>query len=157
MPAQLDLFETVVPFRFRVSLVREPETPYREPVSLSRPTSVVRYLWTQIFHDLDREAMAAVFLDTRNRLIGVNLAYLGTLDRTAVEPRGILVAALLCNAAGIVVGHNHPSGDLSPSAEDILFTRRMAQAAETVGVRLIDHMILGGADRWVSLKERGVW
>lgn len=155
--SQLDLFETRVPFRFRVALVREPETPYHEPVSLSRPTSVVRYLWTTIFHDFDREAMAAVFLDSRNRLIGVNLAYVGTLNRAATEPRGLLTAALLCNGAGIVVAHNHPSGDPSPSAEDLLFTRRLAEAGETVGVKLVDHLILGGEDQWVSLKSRGAW
>jgi hypothetical protein len=66
------------------------------------------------------------FLDVRNRAIGYQLAYIGTLARAAVEPRGIFSAALLAYAAGIILFHNHPSGDPSPSAEDLAFTRRMA-------------------------------
>jgi DNA repair protein RadC len=157
MAKRSDGFQVVKPFRYRVSLVREETTEYDQGVLLSRPESVVRYLWTTLFHDFDREAMAAVYLDVRNRLIGVHLAYVGTLNRAAVEPRGLLVAGLLCNAAGLLVGHNHPTGDPDPSAEDVLFTRRLAKAGEVVGVRLVDHLIVAGPSSWVSLRDRGAW
>ena len=101
--------------------------------------------------------MGAIYLDIRNRAIGHQLAYIGTLTRTAVEPRGILTAALLANAASILLFHNHPSGDPSPSAEDLAFTRRMAEAGEIVGVRVLDHIIVGEASAYVSLKQRGGW
>jgi DNA repair protein RadC len=101
--------------------------------------------------------MGAIFLDTRNRAIGHQIAYIGTLARAAVEPRGIFSAALLANAAGIVLFHNHPSGDPSPSAEDLAFTRRMADAGELLGIRVLDHIVVGEAPRFVSLKRRGGW
>lgn len=152
-----DLFENAVPFRFRVSLVREPVAHYGDPPAISQPDRAAQYLWRTVFHDLDRETMAAAYLDIRNRLIGVNVAYVGTINRTAIEPRGLLVPGLLCNAAGVLIAHNHPSGDPSPSAEDILLTRRVAEAGEVVGIRLVDHLILGDEGRWVSLKNRGCW
>lgn len=101
--------------------------------------------------------MGALFLDTRNRLIQDNEIFRGTLNRAAVEPRAILKQGLLRNAAGFVLFHTHPSGDPSPSAEDLAFTRRMANAGEVVGLRLVDHLIIGGGGRWVSLKKRGGW
>ncbi|HNU83642.1 MAG TPA: JAB domain-containing protein, partial [Thermoanaerobaculia bacterium] len=88
---------------------------------------------------------------------GHQLAYIGTLTRAAVEPRGILTAALLVNAAGILLFHNHPSGDPSPSAEDLAFTRRMAEACQVVGIRLVDHIIVGEAPAFVSLRQRGAF
>jgi DNA repair protein RadC len=101
--------------------------------------------------------MGALFLDTRNRLLAESEVYRGTLNRAAVEPRGLLKEALLRGAAGLVLFHTHPSGDPSPSAEDLAFTRRLAEAGELVGVRLVDHLILGSAGRWVSLRQRGAW
>ena len=66
-------------------------------------------------------------------------------------------SALLLNASGLVLFHTHPSGDPAPSTEDLAFTRRLSEAGELVGVKLLDHMILGSAGRWVSLGRRGAW
>ncbi len=101
--------------------------------------------------------MGALYLDTRNRLLAEHEFFRGTLSRAAVEPRAILKHGLLCDAAGFLLFHTHPSGDPSPSAEDLAFTRRIAEAGELVGVRLVDHLILGSGERWVSLKQRGAW
>ena len=65
--------------------------------------------------------------------------------------------ALLTNAAGIILAHNHPSGDPSPSAEDLAFTRRMAEAGDLIGIRLVDHLILASEEKWVSLRQRDAW
>ena len=81
----------------------------------------------------------------------------GTLGRAAGEPRAILKRALLFDAAGLILFHTHPSGDPSPSAEHLTFTRRIAEAGEVVGIRLVDHLILGSVARWVSLRQRGGW
>ncbi len=101
--------------------------------------------------------MGALYLDTRNRLLAERELYRGTVNRAAVEPRAILKEGLLHGACGMVVFHTHPSGDPSPSPEDLAFTRRLSEGGELVGVRLVDHLILGGVGRWVSLRERGAW
>jgi DNA repair protein RadC len=147
-------FEPQTIARYRVALVREESTPYDVPQHCSEPRAAARFLH-QLLSSWDREVMGAILLDIRNRAIGHQLAYIGTLSRAAVEPRGILSAALLANAAGIILFHNHPSGDPTPSAEDILFTRRMSDACEILGVKLLDHIIVGEWPRFVSLQERG--
>jgi DNA repair protein RadC len=105
----------------------------------------------------EQEVLGALYLDVRNRLLAERELYRGTLSRAAVEPRRVLQEGLLIGAAGCVVFHNHPSGDPTPSAEDLAFTRRLAEAGEIVGVRLVDHLVLGGPGRWISLRERGGW
>ena len=101
--------------------------------------------------------MGALFLDSRNRLLGESEIYRGTLNRAAVEPRALLKEALLRDAAGLVLFHTHPSGDPAPSAEDLAFTRRLARSGELLGVRLVDHLIVGSPSAYVSLRERGGW
>ncbi len=101
--------------------------------------------------------MGAVFLDVRRRLIADVDFYRGTLSRASVEPRRILKEALFRNASSFVLFHTHPSGDPAPSIDDLHFTRRIADASEAVGVEMLDHLILGSAGRWVSLKKRGSW
>lgn len=126
----------------------------REP--LSRPVDVARYLALR-YHTCDQEVMGALFLDVRSRLLGEREMFRGTMSRIAVEPREILRECLQRGAAAVYLFHTHPSGDPSPSAEDLLFTRRMAEAAEIVGVRLVDHVVLGDRGRWVSLREKSAW
>jgi DNA repair protein RadC len=130
------------------------QLPEREP--LGHPAAVARYLSLR-FSVPDQEVMGALFLDTRHRLLGESDVYRGTLNRAAVEPRGLLKEGLLRGAAGLILFHTHPSGDPSPSAEDLAFTRRLAEAAEVVGLRLFDHLILGAGGGWVSLRQRGAW
>jgi DNA repair protein RadC len=126
----------------------------REP--LSRPVDVARYLALR-YQTCDQEVMGALFLDARSLLLGEREMFRGTLSRISVEPREILRECLQRGAAAIYLFHTHPSGDPSPSAEDLLFTRRMAEAAEIVGLRLADHVVLGHRGRWVSLKEKNAW
>ncbi len=124
----------------------------REP--MSNPGEVARYLSLR-YWSRDQEVMGALFLDIRSRLLGEREIYRGTLDRTAVEPREILRESLLRGAAGVIVFHTHPSGDPAPSQEDFAFTRRLRDAGDVLGVRLVDHLVLGSQERWVSLRELG--
>ena len=107
------------------------------------------------YHQLHQEVMGALYTDVRSRLIEERELYRGTICRVAVEPRTVLKPALLCGALGIILFHVHPSGDPTPSAEDIAFTRRLKAAAEITGVALKDHLILGSGRRYVSLEARG--
>lgn len=125
-------------------------------LALARPASVASYLVLR-YRKRDQEVMGALFLDARNRLICEREIYRGTMSRAAAEPREVLKEALVRGASAVVLFHTHPSGDPSPSLEDLQFTRRMAEAAGVLGIRLVDHLILGGTGSWVSLKQRGAW
>jgi DNA repair protein RadC len=140
--------------RYRLSLVREPNPHYQDPQRCDSPEVAVQAIRPLVENE-PYEVMGAMMLDTRHRAIGYEIAYRGTLNRAAVEPRGLLVPALLTNASGLIAFHNHPSGDPSPSAEDLAFTRRLAEAGEIVGVRLLDHLIIGEAPKYTSLRQRG--
>ncbi|MCB1007541.1 MAG: DNA repair protein RadC [Acidobacteria bacterium] len=127
-----------------------------ERTPLANPAAVASYLALR-YGARDQEVMGALYLDGRNRLLAERELYRGTLNRAAVEPRQILKEGLLHGAAGCLLFHTHPSGDPSPSAEDLAFTRRMAEAGEVVGIRLVDHVVVGSVGRFVSLRERGAW
>jgi len=123
---------------------------------MGRPSEVATYLALR-YCGIDQEVMGALYLDTKNRLLAEREIFRGTLSRVSVEPRPVLAHALRVGAAGLLLFHTHPSGDPSPSAEDLLFTRRMAQAGDLLGVRLVDHLVVAGTGRWVSLRERRAW
>lgn len=135
-------------------LARQSLKEEREP--LSRPEEMARYLSLR-YKVRDQEVMGALFLDNRGRLLGEREIYRGTLDRAAVEPREILKECLVRGAAAVVIFHNHPSGDPSPSQDDMAFTKDLAKAAQVVGIRLADHLILGEGGRWSSLRDRIAW
>jgi len=127
-----------------------------EREALSRPAEVARYLHLR-YQTRDQEVMGAVFLDTRNRMQGDRELYRGTLDRAVVEPREVLKECLLRGAAGVILFHTHPSGDPTPSPEDTDFTLKMAEAAKALGIKLHDHIVLGGSGRWVSIRDQLAW
>ncbi len=150
-PARCATLIAAVELACRVARVRMPRRDL-----LDRPDAVASYLGLRYAQE-DQEVMGALFLDVRNRLIAESDIYRGTLSRAAVEPRAIFKQGLLCSASGFILFHTHPSGDPSPSAEDLSFTRRLSEAGELLGVKLLDHIILGSAGRWVSLGRRGAW
>ena len=121
---------------------------------LSRPSAVANYLALR-YARREQEVVGALFLDDRHRLISSEEFFRGTRSRTSVDPRLVLKEALLKGAEGVLLFHTHPSGDPSPSLEDYQFTRRMAAASDILGVTLVDHMILGSAGSWTSMRQRG--
>ena len=124
--------------------------------ALDRPQSVARYLGLR-YKISGQEVMGALYLDSRNRLLHDGEVFRGTLSRAAVEPRALLKVGLNRDAAGMILFHTHPSGDPTPSVEDLAFTRRVDSACEVMGLRLLDHLILGNGGRWLSLRQRGGW
>ena len=89
--------------------------------------------------------------------MGEKELFRGSFDRLVVEPREILRECLQRGAAGVLLFHTHPSGDPSPSGPDLVFTKRIAEAAELVGVRLVDHLVLSYDGAWSSIREKAAW
>jgi DNA repair protein RadC len=104
---------------------------------------------------LTQERLGALFLDSRNRIIREREVYIGTIASAMVSTRDVLRLALDANAVGVVLFHNHPSGDPSPSNEDLVFTRRTRDSLRLADIELVDH-IIAGAHGFVSLKRKGV-
>lgn len=100
------------------------------------------------------EQFGLVLLDAKHRLIRTTVLTVGTLDRSVVHPREVFREAASARAAGIVLFHNHPSGDPTPSADDLSLTRRLVAAGELMGIDVLDHVVLT-ATRFVSLREMG--
>jgi DNA repair protein RadC len=108
--------------------------------------------------DDGREHFRAIFLSARNIPLAIHTVSVGCLTTTVVHQREVFRPAILAGAAGLVVTHNHPSGEPEPSAEDLALTRRLAAAGSLLGIEIFDHIITGdGTSRWVSLKDRGVF
>lgn len=104
---------------------------------------------------LDQEEVHTVQLDTRNRVMSITLLYRGSLNSDSMRVGEVFKEAIRCNAAAIVVAHNHPSGEPTPSAEDIHVTKTLVSAGKLLDLELLDHIVVGGA-RYVSMKERGL-
>jgi DNA repair protein RadC len=143
----------IIPARVRVELVRESEP--LEPVALSGAASVYAFLREEVA-TWDRERFVSLILDNKHRLIGVEEVSVGSLTSTVVHPREVFKAIILANAAAFIVAHNHPSGDPTPSREDIEITRRLREAAEIFGIRCLDHIVIGHG-RYVSFVDDGYW
>jgi len=103
---------------------------------------------------LEREHLVALFLDARNRVIGQRTISVGSLQTNIVHPREVFKEAIARSSAALIVLHNHPSGDPSPSEDDKAITARLKEAGNLIGIPLLDHIIIG-AGKFVSLKEKG--
>jgi DNA repair protein RadC len=123
---------------------------------LQQPEDVARYLLLR-YGVRDQEILGALFLNNAKALITHHEIYRGTLARISAEPREILKQARWIGAAATIVFHTHPSGDPTPSPEDHAFTRQLADAARLLGIPLLDHLILGSAGRWTSMRNLIAW
>lgn len=106
-------------------------------------------------HEKAEEEIYLICLDTKNKVIGVFLISKGTINETIMSPRDIFKRALLLNSKNILVTHNHPSGDATPSPQDVNVTKRVKEAGDILGIALLDHIIIGDKS-YVSLKDKGV-
>lgn len=136
--------------RVRVSLVRERAD---HPYSMRNGTDVAE-LVRVFLRDDPRERFVVVYLDGRNKPIAVHDAHIGSACATTVHPREVFGPALALSAVSIVVAHNHPSGDPTPSGEDKATTDRLREAGELLGIPLLDHVVLGAA-RYYSFATEG--
>lgn len=137
--------------KVRVMLVREgPVAEY----SVSSPKEAFDLLASEA-KGLDREQFWRIDLDARSRAVGFEVVSIGTLSSALVHPREVFKGAILNNAAGIIIAHNHPSQEADPSPEDKDTTRRISRAGEIIGIPLLDHVIVTD-ERFFSFKEAGL-
>ena len=126
-----------------------------ERVVIKSPADAANLLMYQLA-PLDQEYLFVILLDTRNRVMGRPLeVYHGSLNTSLIRVGEVFREAVKQNAAGIIVAHNHPSGDPSPSPEDVAVTRALVEAGKLLDVDVLDHLVIGH-HRFVSLKERGL-
>jgi len=105
---------------------------------------------------VDREHAVVMCLDTKQNINAINTISVGTLNTSLVHPREVFKTAILANSNAIIIFHNHPSGDPSPSRDDLDVTERLVEAGNILGIEVLDHLIIGDNGSYVSLKETGV-
>jgi DNA repair protein RadC len=139
---------------YRVQLVRETAiTATRKQLRSSK--DVADLLW-QFLDQVDREHFVVIMVDRKNRLIGINTVSVGSLTASIVHPREVFKVAILSNAAAIICGHNHPSGEPQPSSEDRSLTRQLIKAGHILGIDVLDHVIIGdGSTDFYSFADHG--
>ena len=135
-------------------LVMETSTNYKICDSLNSPNLIYKMM-CDIFHT-DRQTEEICYLlclNNKNKLQGIFEISRGTVNASFMTPREIFIKALLCGAVNIVIVHNHPSGDISPSKEDIEITRKIKESGNLINIQLLDHIIIG--DNFYSMLENG--
>lgn len=126
-----------------------------EGPALHGPADVAAYLGPELA-DLAQEQLRVALLDTKNRVIGTQLVYQGGINATSIRLADCFREAVARGAAAVIFAHNHPSGDPTPSPEDVRLTREAGRVAEMLGIELLDHIVIGRQGH-VSLRERGLY
>ncbi|MFD4931892.1 RadC family protein [Peribacillus butanolivorans] len=143
------IFE-VVRIRQEIKEISDPFTTYQ----IASPYDAQELAASHIANE-DREVFLVMMLNTKNQVVGLHRAHTGSLNASIVHPREVLKCAILNNAASIIVSHQHPSGDPTPSREDVEVTKRLAEAGKIIGIEVLDHVIVTHTGNHVSLKEKG--
>ena len=131
-----------------------------DKLALSNPDAVMKCinnLWDQFpEYDKGRENMFAIYLNVKNELISVELHCQGTIDQSIVYPREIIRKGLYCNAAGVILMHNHPSGHTWPSSNDKSLTKKIKESCRMMDINLLDHIIIADGDEYYSFQAQGL-
>lgn len=138
---------------YHIELVHERQIKIEPRPAIHNSDDVVAILRDE-FSTADREKLICLMLNSKNVVIGMNLVSVGSLTASISHPREILKPAILCNSAAIILSHNHPSNDPSPSQDDIRLTERVNKACEILGIKLLDHVIIGDPDSY-SFRNAG--
>ena len=146
--------EVYIPF-VSLKIVKEKEISY-DTREIDNPQKVV-VLVKELLDGADKEKMIVIPVDTKCRPVGVEIVAVGRLNQLASEPRDIFKYAIMSNAYGIILVHNHPSGNCEASMEDKTFTETMREAGKFLGIELIDHVIVGEENTYYSIRENEQW
>ena len=119
-----------------------------------RSSQDIYEMFRERFTHADREEFIVLLLDVKNKLLGFHVVSVGSLTSSVVHPREVYKVAILGNAASLILLHNHPSGDPTPSNEDLQITNRLCQIGEVLGIKVLDHVVIGDG-RYVSFVDDG--
>ncbi|RED87736.1 DNA replication and repair protein RadC [Cohnella phaseoli] len=147
-PAKALQLQASIELGRRIARSKLPET-----VKITCPQDVADLLMEEMRHYRE-EQFVCLFLNTKNHVIGRQTLSIGSLNASIVHPREVFKAAIRRSSASILCAHNHPSGDPTPSAEDLQLTKRLAEAGQLLGIELLDHLVIGDSS-FISLKEMG--
>lgn len=126
----------------------------RSTLSFNNPVTIAQYYMERLRHE-EQEHMICVMLDSKNHLLGEQVLTKGISNATLITPREVYLAALQYHAVNLILVHNHPSGDPTPSKCDLEVTERIFDAGEMLGITLLDHLIIGD-HRYISFREQGL-
>jgi DNA repair protein RadC len=143
---------------FRVALVKDRRVAFEQCQLINSQQSqplIKKLIESQ--GQPDREQFCIILLNSKNEIIGLNIVSTGNLSSAPVHPREVLKPAILSNSAAMILSHNHPSGDLSPSPEDIEITSTIVQASKIMGIQVHEHLIISmNDDRYFSFADHGI-
>lgn len=143
--------------KYSLRIIKESGGRYDLDKTINSPIAA-RDLFLEVL-DLDQraeEVFAMATLDVKNQLTGVFEVSIGNLTSSLVSPREVFKRALLQNAAAVILGHNHPSGSADFSSDDIQITKKLVKSGNILGIKVVDHIVIGSRDNYASMKEKGV-
>lgn len=139
----------------KVRLEKEKEINiYKENKNIGSPIEAYNIV-KEFLENEDREHLICMYLDTKNKINNISTISIGSVNSSIVHPREVFKVAILSNSSHIILAHNHPSGDTTPSDEDCNITKRLIKSGEILGIKVLDHIIVGD-DKYISLRERGI-
>lgn len=145
-----DAARPALPPVYRLQLVRE--SPARgQRISIDEAADAAK-VFAELLADCDREHLLVMTLAVKNQVIGVTTVSVGTLNASLVRPADVFKPAILSNAASVIVAHNHPSGDPTPSPEDLDVTKRLREAGSLLDVVVLDHIVIGDGGSYRSIQ-----
>lgn len=147
--AKATQIKAAIEFGRRLSLMGGDDRP-----TIGDPSDAANLVMSDLRY-LKKETLKSLLLDNKNRVIGIKTVSIGDLTQSIAHPREVYKDAVVASAASVILAHNHPSGDPTPSHDDIVITKRLMQAGDILGIELLDHLIIGDGS-FVSLQQRGL-
>jgi DNA repair protein RadC len=143
---------------YRISMVRDRQVNFEDGhTNNSFKAHAIAKKMIEKYGQPDREQFLVILMNTENKTIGINMVSTGSLSSTIVMPREVLKPAILGNAAGMILCHNHPGGQLKPSPEDMEVTRKIVFAAHIMGIKVHEHLIIASdTDEYFSMADNGM-
>ena len=139
--------------RYKISMVKDGSI-CAERRTITRSNDLLPILREYFAHH-DREEMLCVLLDAKHKIIGLHTVSIGSMSYAIVHPRETFKAAIVSNCAAVILAHNHPSGDPTPSQEDRQLTTRLKDCGVLLGIPVLDHLVIGDEGHYVSFADRG--